>query len=76
VAPVAPVGPGTATVEPVEPVAPVDPVAPVGPAGPGTTTVVGGVTVVFSQAARPSIVTSAANSIEYFMKNPLEKMKK
>jgi hypothetical protein len=60
-APVAPVGPGTATVAPAEPV------APVAPAGPGTTTTgcAGVLTVDFSQALRPSTVTSAPNSNEY-----------
>lgn len=69
VAPVAPVGPGTATVEPVLPVAPV---APVGPAGPGTTTTgdgAAGLTVLFSQAAKPSVAITPAKSIEYFMKS-------
>ncbi|AJP49210.1 hypothetical protein PG1C_13775 [Rugosibacter aromaticivorans] len=68
--PVAPVYP-TAPVSPGIPVAPVDPVAPVGPAGPGTgtvTTVAGVMTVGLSHALNASTISTAENTIEYFMR--------
>jgi hypothetical protein len=68
-----------APVDPVDPVYPVDPVAPdapVGPAGPGTgtgtVTTAGGTTTALSQALNASTVSIAENSIEYFMRIPLD----
>jgi hypothetical protein len=75
--PVAPVPPAD-PVEPVEPVEPVDPVAPVAPAGPGTagpgtaTTAAGVTTVGLSHALNASAITTAENTIEYFMRIPFD----
>jgi hypothetical protein len=58
-------------VAPVDPVDPVEPVAPVGPAGPGTVTTVAGVTTVGrSHALKASAISTAENTIEYFMRIP------
>jgi hypothetical protein len=49
---------------------PVDPVAPVGPAGPGmgtVTTATGFTTVGLSHALKASAISSAENTVEYFM---------
>jgi|PersoiStandDraft_1058852.scaffolds.fasta_scaffold36243_1 hypothetical protein len=53
---------------------PVDPVVPVGPAGPtGTvTTAVGVATVGLSHALNTSAVNTAENTIEYFIRIPLD----
>jgi hypothetical protein len=67
--PVAPVPPA----DPVVPVDPVDPVAPVAPAGPGTATTAAGVTTVgLSHALNASAITTAENTIEYFMRIPFD----
>jgi len=76
--PVAPVPPADPVdpvepVEPVEPAEPVDPVAPVAPAGPGTATTAAGVTTVgLSHALNASAITTAENTIEYFMRIPFD----
>ena len=70
--PVAPVPPAD-PVDPVVPVDPVDPVAPVGPAGPGTATTAAGVTTVgLSHALNANAITTAENTIEYFMGIPFD----
>src|ERR1017187_8690343 len=54
---------------------PVDPVAPVGPAGPGTgtvTTAAGVTTVGLSHALNASAISTAENTIEYFMRIPFD----
>jgi tetrahydromethanopterin S-methyltransferase subunit D len=64
--PVDPVDP----VDPVAPVSPADPAAPAGPAGPGTgtaTTAAGVTTVGLSHALRANAITTAENTIEYFI---------
>jgi hypothetical protein len=68
--PVFPVDP-VAPVVPVAPVSPVEPVAPVGPAGPGTgtaITVAGVTTVGLSHALKASAISTAENTIEYFIR--------
>src|SRR5476651_10183 len=70
--PVAPVPPADPA-DPVNPVDPVDPEAPVAPAGPGTATTAAGVTTVgLSHALNASAISTAENTIEYFMRIPFD----
>jgi hypothetical protein len=58
---------------PVDPVDPVEPVAPVAPAGPGTAITAAGVTTVgLSHALNATAVSTAENTIAYFMRIPFD----